>query len=201
MILRCAIWWRGWFLILSYSEHPRFPIKQAMTSCPAKRPRVTNAHAECAQSCVSLHPSQPPARKIGATCHPLRIRLSVAGGDSDSSHRHEVFNAFIIRGLMTPSLTHHLQWNLLRIQQPPCARKKLACDIHWPPPLCLLLYVIPGESTIFLHLKNICTISLWILTPRIEHWLSSDSWLINRKQKVFNNFWRKRQYILCSVWC
>lgn len=120
--------------MLSHSEHPRFPIKQAMTSCPAKRPRVTNAHAECARSCVSLHPSQPPARKIGATCHPLRIRLPVAG-DSDSSHRREIFNAFIIRDLMTPSLTHHFQRNLLRIQQPPCAREKLACVIHlaFPP--------------------------------------------------------------------
>lgn len=119
-------------MILLYSKHPWFPIKQAMTSCPAKRPRVTNARAECAQSCVSLHPSQPPARKIGATCHPLRIRLPVAGGDSDSSHRYEVFNAFIIRDLMTPSLTHHLQRNLLRIQQPPCARKKRALFIDFP---------------------------------------------------------------------
>lgn len=111
------------------SQHPQFPIKQAVTSCPAKRPRVTNAHAECSQSCVSLHPSQPSARKIGATCHPLRIRLPVAGGDSDSSHRLQVFNAFIIRDLMILSLTRHLQRNLLRIQQPPCARKELAYSL------------------------------------------------------------------------
>lgn len=150
---------RGWFLILSFSEHPRFPIKQAMTSCPAKRPRVTNAHAECVQSCVSLHPSQPPARKIGATCHPLRIRLPVAGGDSDSSHRREVFNAFIIRGLMIPSLTHHLQRNLLRIQQPPCAREELAYITHWFP-LSLLLRYNWQIYYLFLYLKNICAIIL-----------------------------------------
>lgn len=144
-----VIRWRGWFLVLSYSQHPRFPIKQAVTSCPAKRPRVTNARAECSQSCVSLHPSQPSARKIGATCHPLRIRLPIAGGDSDSSHRLQVFNAFIIHDLMILSLIRHLQRNLLRIQQPPCARKELACVIHWfsPfPPVCLMA----GENLRFL---------------------------------------------------
>lgn len=131
VILCYTRWRRGWFLVLSCLQHPRFPIKQAVTSCPAKRPRVTNACAECSQSCVSLHPSQPSVRKIGATCHPLRIRLFVAGGDSDSSHRLQVFNAFIIRDLMILSLTRHLQRNLLRIQQPPCACKELAWIIHW----------------------------------------------------------------------
>jgi len=64
----------------SSRDIPRLPIKQAVTSCPAERPRVTKARAECAPSCVSLHPSQPSARKIGATCHPRRIRLALLGG-------------------------------------------------------------------------------------------------------------------------
>lgn len=142
-------------MVLSYSQHPRFPIKQAVTSCPAKRPRVTNARAECSQSCVSLHPSQPSARKIGATCHPLRIRLPIAGGDSDSSHRLQVFNAFIIHDLMILSLTRHLQRNLLRIQQPPCARKELACVLFIESPHSLLYASwLAKICDFFFHLKN-----------------------------------------------
>lgn len=110
-------------------DTPVFPIKHAVTLCPAKRPRVTNTRAECSSElCVSLHPSQPSVRKIGATCHPPRIRLPVAARDPDSSHRLQVFNAFIICDLMTPSLTHHLQRNLLRIQRPFCARFALFID-------------------------------------------------------------------------
>lgn len=125
----CTMRPRGMMLPCSRATPPYFPIKHAVTSCPAKRPRVTRVRAECSSElCVSLHPSQPSARKIGATCHPLRIRLPIAARDPDSSHRLQVFNAFIIRDLMTLSLTHHLQRNLLRIQRPFCARLALFID-------------------------------------------------------------------------
>lgn len=189
MILCCVTRRRGWFLVLPCSQHPRFPIKQAVTSCPAKRPRVTNARAECSQSCVSLHPSQPSVRKIGATCHPLRIRPFVAGGDSDSSHRLQVFNAFIIRDLMILSLTRHLQRNLLRIQQLPCARKELACVIHWFPPRFLLYALwLAKICDFFFHLRNMCARSFWSIASRIE----CDS-LIKRKRQIVEkkrNFWK-----------
>ncbi|TGZ32373.1 hypothetical protein DBV15_07437 [Temnothorax longispinosus] len=94
-----------------------------MTSCPAKRPRVTNAHAECAHEAASryIRHSRRPV-KLAPPATLSESGIPFAGGDSDSSHRREIFNAFIIRGLMTPSLTHHFQRNLLRIQQP-CAQK------------------------------------------------------------------------------
>ncbi|KOC66217.1 Neurobeachin [Habropoda laboriosa] len=81
--------------------------------------------------CVSLHPSQPSVRKIGATCHPPKIRLPVAAVVSDSSHRLRVFNAFIIQDLMTPGPAP-LVWNLLQIEHPPIRKKNtvLTRGIH-----------------------------------------------------------------------
>lgn len=182
---------RGWFLVLSCSQHPQFPIKQAVTSCPAKRPRVTNARAECSQSCVSLHPSQPSVRKIGATCHPLRIRPFVVGGDSDSSHRLQVFNAFIIRDLMILSLTRHLQRNLLRIQQLPCARKELACVIHWFPPFSLMA----GENLRFFFTWDMCARSFWsIARIKCESLIKQKRQIVEKKK-----FLKIKKEFLCLM--
>lgn len=49
------------------------------------------------RTAFSLHPSQSPVRKIGATCHPPED-LPVAA-DSDSSRRLPAFNAFTIQGI------------------------------------------------------------------------------------------------------
>ena len=72
---------------------PPFPIKPSMTSCPAKRPRVTNSRAEL------RHSRRPVKLAPPATLPKSHFPLP---SNSDSSHRLRVFNAFIIPDLMIP---------------------------------------------------------------------------------------------------
>lgn len=110
------------------SPQSLFPIKQAMTSCPVKRPRVTNSLAPNAQerarasriARVSLHPSRASARKIGATCHPPQnpsTRFLCPIGNT-LTHPSNVFNAFIICDLMIldPSLASFSVEKFLRVE-------------------------------------------------------------------------------------